>query len=429
MRVSVKYEVVTPLMLGGANHSPEFRLPSYVHMLRWWWRFLALGRFGSEGASYWEAVLFGWHAKPFGRKRVSFRLVHLNDNGCPAPWEKDLQLDRWSGINYLTAQGFREREQAKVTDFRVEARLGKRCPADVPELAGDADNNWDLAKETLVDAMALVGLLGGLGARSRRGFGSLAISRLEVQKGDQTKTVIEQLPENVDSYSTMISNHLGMNRHSGLPPYSALSDKYTCEICASGSDARELMNDIGWAFQIYRSYGQRDGNGEHVHNKNSGGSRHTLDAGERKTWYKQDFLDDHDEFYSDSRNLNHFDNRAVFGLPHNYGNVQVGWDSDQLARSENGPMHRRRASPLLFHFHRLADGSTIFAASSIPAKFTPDGACLRANGNLRTQNINSAIEFELAWGFAAFLRDPDATGDKKGVQYTSFNVENITVAS
>lgn len=170
-------------MLGGANHASEFRLSSYVHMLRWWWRFLALGRFGNEGASsYWEAVLFGWHAK-------------------------------------------------------------------------------------------------------------------------------------------------------------------------------------------------------------------------------------------------HFDNRAVFGLPHNYKGIKVGWDLN----GEN--KFGRRASPLLFHFHRLGNMDIIFVASAINTNFAPSAAKLHVKkGNQDARKEFARIDCDLVRSFADFLRDPDATGGGKGVQYTSFNVENTTVA-
>ena len=432
LQIFGKYEVVTPLMLGGANHAPEFRLASYVHMLRWWWRFLALSRFGTvESASFWEAVMFGWHTKDFGRKRVSFRLMELDERGYPAPWGNGLELNNWSGISYLTAQGFKDRTSAKVKSFKVEARIGQRKLNDVPDFAGEPAARWCLAQKTLIDAIALIGLLGGLGSRSRRGFGSLAVSELKIEDGPAvlTDNEIHRLPESVEDYKGMIARHLGTERHSGLPPYSALSKAFTHKICASHNNARELMNDIGWAFQIYRSWGQRKdynnpGNG-HKHVKKTDGAENTLDAGDAKAgWYKTEFKDDHNNFYDRGNNgygtfpNNKFDNRAVFGLPHNYGKKEVGWDT----RSGTGT-HHRRASPLLFHFHRLGDGTTAFLASVIPADFAPNGACLRVDGNLRTGrglDLVSNIDFCLAEGFAAFLCNPDATGAGEGVQYTSF---------
>jgi len=433
--ISCKYEIVTPLMLGGANHAPEFRLASYAHMLRWWWRFLALGRFGTiERASYWEALLFGWHTKEFGRKRVSFRLLYLDETAHPDAWNNEAELKKWSGIHYLTAQGFSERKPATVKSFKTEARISKRAlPKNVPDIAGDTTKYWCLAQTTLIDAIALIGLLGGLGARSRRGFGSLAVS--ELIEGDNT--IIDGLPADVETYRKMIKTHLGSARHTEQPRYSALSDKFTSEICASHDNARELMNDIGWAFQIYRSWGQRDGNGGHVHNLNRDGQRNSIPAGTakgryagtEKGWYKAKFVKDHDDFYAPNRHGygtfpgGQFDNRAVFGLPHNYGKKDVGWNTVHGTSA-----HNRRASPLLFHFHQLADGQKVFVASVIPADFAPDDARLSVGGNVRAaqdfQNfqVGDNIDFSLLKDFATFLRDPDATGTGLGVPHTSFTV-------
>ncbi len=278
--------------------------------------------------------------------------------------------------------------------------------------------------------MALIGLLGGLGARSRRGFGSLAVSRLTVDGED----IVGGLPDSSENYRDMISTHLGTDRHIGLPPYSALSNHFGCEICAAHNDARELMNDIGWAFQIYRSWGQRKpripGTPDYFHARdirkvNGQLTGNWIPAGaDKESWYQKEFAADHNEFYRDPLASNSFDNRSVFGLPHNYGKIKVGWDFD----NEND--YGRRASPLLFHFHRLANGCFVFVSTVVGAQFAPSGSKLhieKAGKDGPGQNFDS-LDFALLDGFARFLRDPDATGCGKGVQHTLFTIENIRVA-
>ena len=441
MHLTANYEIVTPLVMGGANQQPEFRLVSYVHVLRWWWRFLALGRFGNlEKALLWDAHLFGWHDKEFGRKRVSFRLLELNEERFPSPWTDELELRTWSGINYLTAQGFSDRKSVQATTFSVEARVSNRA------LGADKSKDWTVAKETLRDAMALIGLLGGLGARSRRGFGSLAISKLVADD----ENYLNGLPDSVEAYRRQISTHLGTDRYQSLPRYSAYSEHFGCEICASHNNMRELMNDIGWAFQIYRSYGQRDQNkiGSHVHIKKSISTNgrqmsHQISAGQgKKTWYKQEFRDDHDLFYVDPLNEKNFDNRSIFGLPHNYGKViDTGWDFDDESK------YARRASPLLFHFHRLKGGEAVFVASIVEAQFLPVETKLheeqssKKEAELHVKSKKKGASGDqrapvsragrgLLNGFIEFLRDEDPTksGANNGVPYTSFNRENVRVA-
>ncbi len=386
-----------------------------------------------ESASFWEAVLFGWHAKPFGCKRVSFRLLDLDEGGFPSPWSNKLDLPNWSGINYLTAQGFRERAPVKLRAFTVEARVSERpLGPDIEESRHYSPEHWTCARKTLKDAMALIGLIGGLGARSRRGFGSLAVSFL---REDEEQPDITALPTSVVDYGKQIKAHLGGARFGGTPPYSALSDKFSCDICASDGDMRHLMNDIGWAFQIYRSYGQRrqrrNPGAGHVHRKTAGlrgngeVNKTSIDAGRAKNrWYAKAFYADHDQFYSHPRDVTLFDNRSVFGLPHNYGKREVGWDSNALARDE-GPKHRRRASPLLFHFHRLQGGTGVFVSSVIPAEFTPAGVALRVKNGprkrddvLRTKVINGYVNFALVRGFNNFLRAPAADLETRKLFFT-----------
>ena len=72
------------LMMAGANGAPEFRLESYARVLRTYWRFLALGFYtNEEEAFFWEAVMFGWHEKPFGNGRIRFLLSEKPTDGFP----------------------------------------------------------------------------------------------------------------------------------------------------------------------------------------------------------------------------------------------------------------------------------------------------------------------------------------------------------
>lgn len=376
---------------------------------------------------------------------MSFRLLGLSDGKHPTPWENSkaefttrkfvkgeakgcLWLENWSGISYLTAQGFSERQPVPVTHFEVEARVHDRHLSECDSVE-DA-NNWQKAKNALVDAMALIGLLGGLGARARRGFGSLAVTHLRAGETD----IIPARPMDIAAYGALIETHLGNERHPGRPPYSALSEEFCFQICAEAEDARELMNDIGWAFQIFRSYGQNISGGEHQHIKIENGQRLALEAGDAKPWYRAKFKADHDDFYErviKSKNAGEtaFDNRAVFGLPHNYYKTEVGWDKADLAAPPNTPQARRRASPLVFHFHQVGT-SVVFVASVIESDFAPVDAYLRVGGRLRDNAalaLNANIDFSLARAFASFLRDPDATGKGCGVQHTTFKrIEDVT---
>ncbi|MBU1487930.1 hypothetical protein KKH56_07790 [bacterium] len=62
----------------------------------------------------------------------------------------------------------------------------------------------------------------------------------------------------------------------------------------------------------------------------------------------------------------------MFGLPHNYGK----YDDQKV----NAATHERRASPLLFHVHRLSDKEYIGVSVLLKSRFLPDGEQINAGG-------------------------------------------------
>jgi len=438
-KIEAEYEIVTPLMLGGANHAPEFRLASFVNVVRWWWRFLALGRYGGDAAraTFWEAVLFGWSAPPFGRKRVSFRLSRPVQTGFK--WDGPAipnGLRDWSGINYLTAQAFSARSGRTPVDaraFSVAAhvqgfalgpfrelvsgalRANERRWA-LAELNGEGEDRWQTAVVTLIDALALIGLIGGLGARSRRGFGSLALTRLEIRSdpiSEMKSRSLDRPPATVEEYRQRIAGYLGRSPYAGLPPYTALSDRTRISVVARADDASTLMNDVGFALQYYRTWGERTG-ATHRHRYVENGNQQQIAAGTGKTGYL--FTQDHNWYLGlkayvdaarsdiqatrDDENIgddykrhretgvrrqmeqdissNAFSmgvpRRIAFGLPHNYliqPSTPLRGDGRPLRStvSIEPATSGRRASPLMLHFHPLSSGGFIAVVCFVPAVF------------------------------------------------------------
>lgn len=487
-RIVAEYEVVTPLMLGGANAAPEFRLASYVNVIRWWWRFFALGRYGdADKAGFFEAVLFGWHYGPFGRKRVTFRLTDLVD-GLPEPWRgRDFDvrtgtddrgntvyrpgswLSSWSGINYLSAQAFTPdkaagdyRAPARVSSFAVEAILfedpGSELPyggsvsssrfASIASIYRDRfstyrerrlEEDWCTAQSLLLDAMYAIGLAGGLGSRQRRGFGSLSIRHFSASLAAFRQDAKRyEIPASLQSYAVALRRLFAEGaRYADLPPYTALSKQVGMTIPRLGVgplDARWILNRIGHLFQCYRSFGEKDSKtGQYFHRYRAGEQeKEKADPAGRggKPSYEPRFLSDHDNFYADVVRGNAAENtdadghltraphRSVFGLPQLYGKAAtVGWD----VPDENDQVHAegRRASPLFFHIHRLADGTVHALLYVAPARFLPSSAAIavkvrhgRRELHLRTTSAEMVVDglrlpdFSLASGFLRFAKEP-----------------------
>ena len=158
------YRIVTPMFLGGADPTAEaeLRLPSFKGALRFWWRALQWGRVRdvTELRSK-EAELFG--SSNHGQSRVLLRMEaprfetnKVTEHWPPASWQ------RYTGYG-LRDKGERCYLKPDIS-WKVEIDF-RRCTA-------------DQAKE-LLSALKLLGLVGGLGARSRKGWGSITLTAME----------------------------------------------------------------------------------------------------------------------------------------------------------------------------------------------------------------------------------------------------------
>lgn len=89
------------------------------------------------------------------------------------------------------------------------------------------------------------GLLGGLGSRARRGFGSISLVEMD---GEKTKT------DSLDSYQLDITNLvIEGNSVENFPPYTAFSKHADFAVIARGQNAREVHNQAGKVYKNYRS--------------------------------------------------------------------------------------------------------------------------------------------------------------------------------
>ncbi len=135
--------ILTPIIMGGANRNLEFRIPSIKGILRWWFRFYYAGMVDDLGKlKEKEGEIFGsteracqFYISPEGRTDAYLR---MNDNSKP--------IKRPA---YPPNQEF-------VLLFKSPFIY----------------DNWSQDLET---SLKFLSLFGGLGARWRRGFGSVEV--------------------------------------------------------------------------------------------------------------------------------------------------------------------------------------------------------------------------------------------------------------
>jgi CRISPR-associated protein Cmr1 len=218
-----------------------------------------------------------------------------------------------------------------------------------------------IIEDTLV-ALKLLGLLGGLGSKARKGYGSLTLTRLQGGEIDW------HAPKNVAEYTQEIEDLLSPARRlADEPPFSAFSRQSRVCLLLERDDPITVLDEYGRHMQRYRSWG------------NEG-----MVNGERS---EKNFDDDHDWYYGRSPSANFHPRRVIFGLPHNYygkrGNREVSPEKAD-----------RRASPLWFHVHDFGeDSQPRFAgiATVLRSQFLHDGVSINADGKVVPANPEYSV--------------------------------------
>lgn len=347
-RILVRYRVATPMFGGGAQPADaELRLASFKGMLRWWWRAIAWARLGRDLAEIQraEARLFG--SAGGGQSRVTLRLERSTAGPAVDP-DRVANRELGLGAGYLgygalsvpgggKADDAARRRRHYLAPFEFALELRARSLA-----AGE--------RQLLVDALRAVGLFGGLGAKSRKGFGSLVLTELA-----GTHVPPWPPPPSLDALTDELAPFLrDASAATELPPYTAFSARTRIVVVAASGRASEtaLLDDLGRELVRYRSWGK-------------GG------------WVLRDipreanFADDHDLMKRPASQRREHPRRIVFGLPHlnGRGPEQVV----KPAPTADGRALDRRASPLWIHLHTCG-AVPVAVLTLMPAVFLPDGA-------------------------------------------------------
>ena len=185
-RITITLETITPLFLYGANSraAPELRPPPFRGLMRYWFRALAGGVVGDRALNIIhekESSVFGGADDRYGQSSV---------------W---LRMNTPEYDQHYTARVLPHREEVWTTHQGKKLR-NKPQPAIPPGVSptltltlkpGSDIKNLEMATWSL-----LVGLtLGGIGKRSRRGFGSLRIQTVNKIPDGLEDSLLQQLNE------------------------------------------------------------------------------------------------------------------------------------------------------------------------------------------------------------------------------------------
>jgi CRISPR-associated protein Cmr1 len=249
--IKAEYNIITPMFIGDVNKKVTGIPPTSVKgALRFWWRTLNWGLYcnGKDETSdqaalqklhQGESFLFGSAAEHgTGQSRV---IIRIKTDDIPPPkddWPKSGSDSGYLGMG-LWQSGKKEKGNFQAarqyicenTKFSIEAIFH-------PSLS-------EGHIQSLKDTFIIFGLLGGLGSRSRRAFGSVALLKLDNNnyKFDSIQQYRDALHEMLKSYDLPVTR----------PPYTAFSQESKIRINSEPKSSAKLAHaELGHLFKLHR---------------------------------------------------------------------------------------------------------------------------------------------------------------------------------
>lgn len=379
--IRATYRIVTPMFIGDAEQKASGISPTSVKgALRFWWRALMWGRIRSvvqsdrvalERLHREEAELFGTAADNGQAAKFTLQLAYSLKTASLANPKAGIQYLLGQGLYHFT-NGYLRTALAENNNFELVLTLH-------PKQKQQSQEAYEAQKQQLVDAVLMFGLLGGLGSRARKGFGSVAIQSLVLDD------VIIPIPTNIAELKAEIKKY---QSSVNMPPFTAFSAQTRIDVSSQEANALEALNKVGEGQQLYRGYGKADNKGTHKVNGRTA---------------EQNFKNDHNSVLGVIRLKQPpatIPKRSVFGLPHNYfyssemtkltqKYIEQKMD-EKAAKSKaareskadfapSGKDRARRASPLFIHTHQFPNQKIAVIQALLPATFLPEGDSLEFN--------------------------------------------------
>ena len=211
--ITFQCETITPMFLAGADGvTPELRAPSIKGALRFWWRAMNGNKYSDISAlKAAESAIFGGVEPTASRSKViilcppnlnKLKIYYKNSEKQLPKHEKNYPLSRGSQIDilkYLAFGAYNHIDHYKHGYFEVNQTFGVQI-----KLLDESK------RQEIIDAFVLLCYVGGLGSKTRNGFGKLNImSAVDENKNDiklnDWKTLIKSNNSTIINFSTLSS--------------------------------------------------------------------------------------------------------------------------------------------------------------------------------------------------------------------------------
>lgn len=215
-----EYTLITPLMGGGAASGSwdpvtTIRAPQIRGMLRYWWRATQCGRFSSlEAMALEESKIWGSAARSSSSGKKHF--PHPSDVSGPSHVQiiayEPRRIARTSAIHGMSEQGTtlydgsnikQEWRDIAYAAFPLQGGKGKPAGQVKEHIRFTLMISYpEIYKNDIQSALWAWETFGGMGARTRRGFGALKLEKVNGEKATLPKVedVEKWLREKFDAY-------------------------------------------------------------------------------------------------------------------------------------------------------------------------------------------------------------------------------------
>lgn len=180
-KLKFECEVITPMFLSGADtNTPELRPPSFKAAMRFWWR-ATNGNLDIKCLKEKEAKIFGGSGEKEGKSKILINIenLELKTSIDPLPSRKVQCLHKVgtsvSILDYLTfGPCSYDRNLSQNVYNRKYINTGSKFNL----IIRYNDDKELIKKEVIIFLIYLISSVGGVGAKSRNGFGRFHINKI-----------------------------------------------------------------------------------------------------------------------------------------------------------------------------------------------------------------------------------------------------------
>jgi CRISPR-associated protein Cmr1 len=365
-------EVVTPLFCAGADQQkPEIRVPSIRGAMRFWFRALMGGIMGDQLSSLraLESSIFG------ETERASTIALRVAERRVTRKNAGDNVGRIQTGMIYLGFPFYKWQRESK-THSLARGMIEPRSTWNLSLLLYDQNRH---TPDLVMGTLWLMFLFGGLGSRSRRGFGSV-----RAQPVDYHGSLILQWPQNPREFLAWVHRNLQALEKSTV----TWADSHGCQArqsILSGNrnqptafpslsrwraivlaDRRwtrwdQAMSDVGIFLRQFR---------EVPRERSSSQTSHGITVTQDYRALVSQFLDGRIASEKSVLDLKH----DAFGLPVQYRSSSRGGSIAILLWAMNGEEHDRRGSPLFLRPVKFNEQAYGVICLFLESQFLPEGA-------------------------------------------------------